>query len=268
MHCAGTAGHSTRERALDTVRHATGGPVSAMVNASISQVVLLYSVQPLSFSKTASGTAGARMERRHDWRLRLRRCGHSRASPVTARTSLAHTAAQSCLTHCPAASTVATKPAHKRSLFPISDEKLSFVRGFLLWERRDGRPRRHNDHDRDGTTRRGNVTTRLRRRGGTTAGRTPRRERGRCKPACRQQKAGHGAAARTPAPQAAAPKPYAQRSGMPSTTAKTVLAPRRSSSPACSGAAASPCTLFSARLAPSTTSVPFEEPRSLTSQPS
>ena len=43
MHCAGTAGHSTHERALDTVRHATGDPVSAMVNASISQVVLLYS---------------------------------------------------------------------------------------------------------------------------------------------------------------------------------------------------------------------------------
>ena len=54
MHCAGTAGHSTHERALDTVRHATGDPVSAMVNASISQVVLLYSVQPLSFSKTAA----------------------------------------------------------------------------------------------------------------------------------------------------------------------------------------------------------------------
>ena len=57
MHCAGTAGHSTHERALDTVRHATGDPVSAMVNASISQVVLLYSAQLLSFSKTASGTA-------------------------------------------------------------------------------------------------------------------------------------------------------------------------------------------------------------------
>ena len=54
MHYAGTAGHSTHERALDTVRHATGDPVSAMVNASISQVVLLYSVQPLSFSKTAA----------------------------------------------------------------------------------------------------------------------------------------------------------------------------------------------------------------------
>lgn len=123
MHCAGTAGHSTHERALDTVRHATGDPVSVMVNASISQVVLLYSVQLLSFSKTASGTAGARMERRHDWRLRLRRCGHSRASPVTARTSLAHATAQSRLAHCPAASTVATKPAHKRPSFRIFHQR-------------------------------------------------------------------------------------------------------------------------------------------------
>ena len=69
-------------------------------------------------------------------------------------------------------------------------------------------------------------------------------------------------------PQAAAPKPYAQRSGMPSTTAKTVLLPTWSSSPACSAATASPCSLFWIRLAPSTTNVPFEEPRSLTSQPS
>ena len=120
----------------------------------------------------------------------------------------------------------------------------------------------------DVTAGRGDVTTRQRRRGGTTAGRTPRRERGRCKPTCRQQKAGHGAAARTPAPQAAAPKPYVQRSGMPSTTAKTVLLPTWSSSPACSAATASPCSLFWIRLAPSTTNVPFEEPRSLTSQPS
>lgn len=37
------------------------------------------------------------------------------------------------------------KPAHKRSLFLISGEKLSFVRGFLLWERHDGRPQRHDD---------------------------------------------------------------------------------------------------------------------------
>ena len=109
MHCAGTAGHSTHERALDTVRHATGDPVSAMVNASISQVVLLYSVQLLSFSKTASGTAGARMERRHGWRLRNVGMSAAARAPYAARTSLAHAAAQSRLAHCPAASTVATK---------------------------------------------------------------------------------------------------------------------------------------------------------------
>ena len=123
MHCAGTAGHSTHERALDTARHATGEPVSAMVNASISQVVLLYSVQPLSFSKTASGTAGARMERRHG--LRLRNVGMSAAAraPYAARTSLAHTAAQSRFAHCPAASPVATKTAHKRPSFRIFHQR-------------------------------------------------------------------------------------------------------------------------------------------------
>lgn len=136
------------------------------------------------------------------------------------------------------------KPAHKRSLFLISDEKLSFVRGFLLWERHDGRPRRHDS--------RPHAETRARpmQANMPPAEGTPRRSGANTNTAC------------------AAPKPYVQRSGMPSTTAKTVLAPRRSSSPACSGTAASPCTLFSARLAPSTTSVPFEEPRSLTSQPS
>ena len=126
------------------------------------------------------------------------------------------------------------KPAHKRSLFPISDEKLSFVRGFLLWERHDGRPQRHDD---------------------------PTAE------AWRHDSRPH-AETRARPPQAAAPKPYAQRSGMPSTTAKTVLLPTWSSSPACSAATASPCSSFWIRLAPSTTNVPFEEPRSLTSQPS
>lgn len=114
MHCAGTAGHSTHERALDTVRHATGGPVSVMVNASISQVVLLYSVQLLSFSKTASGTAGARMERRHGWRLRNVGMSAAARAPYAARTSLAHEAAQSRLAHCPAAPPATTKPAHER----------------------------------------------------------------------------------------------------------------------------------------------------------
>ena len=127
MHCAGTAGHSTHERALDTVRHATGDPVSAMVNASISQVVLLYSVQLLSFSKTASGTAGARMERRHGQRLRNVGMSAAARAPYAARTSLAHAAAQSRLAHCPAASTaastVATKATHKRPSFRIFHQR-------------------------------------------------------------------------------------------------------------------------------------------------
>lgn len=114
MHCAGTAGHSTHERALDTVRHATGDPVSAMVNASISQVVLLYSAGSSFVFENRKRYCTNQKKRRHGWRLRNVGMSAAARAPYAARTSLAHAAAQSRLAHCPAASTVATKPAHER----------------------------------------------------------------------------------------------------------------------------------------------------------
>ncbi len=123
MHCAGTAGHSTHERALDTVRHTTGDPVSAMVNASISQVVLLYSAGSSFVFENRKRHSGSSDGMKARLASTQRRHVRSRASPVTARTSLAHTTAQSRLAHCPAVSTVATKPAHKRPSFRIFHQR-------------------------------------------------------------------------------------------------------------------------------------------------
>lgn len=82
MHCAGTAGHSTHERALDTVRHATGDPVSAMVNASISQVVLLYSSGSSFVFENRKRHSGSSDGTKARLASTQRRHVRSRASPV------------------------------------------------------------------------------------------------------------------------------------------------------------------------------------------
>ena len=135
MHCAGTADHSTHERALDTVRHATGGPVSAMVNASISQVALLYSAGSSFVFENRKRHSGNSEGAKHGSRLRNVGMSAAARAPYTARTSPALARAHgSSITPRTLPRRldrrVKKKPAHKRSLFLISDEKLSFVRGF------------------------------------------------------------------------------------------------------------------------------------------
>ena len=135
MHCAGTADHSTHEGTLDTGSTATDRPADTVKNASDSQVVLLYSAGSSFVFENRKRQSGSSEEAKHGSRLRYVGISAAARTPYTARTSLAHTAAQSRLAHCPATSTAAAKPAHKRSLFLIFDEKMSFVRGFCRWRR-------------------------------------------------------------------------------------------------------------------------------------